>query len=434
MNVREAHYFYKMKHSFEASLSFAQSLDIKDAIARMADEFSFPKINDQKSIYFCGNSLGLQPKQAKLDISEVLTSWAGLGIEGFTKGEHPWMSYQNEISRLLMPIVGAEEAEVTAMNSLTINLHLLLQSFYQPTPSRYKILMEAGSFPSDRYAIVSMLSKAGIEASEALIELAPREAETYVRTEDILQTIENEAEHLQMVLFSGVQYYSGQLFDMAAITHAAKEAGATVGWDLAHAVGNVPLRLHDWGVDFAVWCHYKYLNSGPGAVGGAFVHRQHFDSECFEGLAGWWGNAKTSRFQMLPDFEPERGIDGWHVSTPNMIGLAAVKAGLTATNKVGLEALREKSLQLTGFLEFLLEQDALRGQLEILTPKDPMQRGAQLSVYFKDKAADIQEALLQAGVITDYRRPGVIRVAPAPLYCSFEDVFRFYGVIQSVLG
>jgi kynureninase len=434
MNVGEARYFYKMNHSFEASLSFAQSLDSIDPIAGLADEFSFPKINGQKSIYFCGNSLGLQPKQAALEISEVMKAWSELGIEGFTTGKHPWMSYQNEISTLLMPIVGAEEAEVTAMNSLTINLHLLLQSFYQPTPSRYKILLEAGSFPSDRYAIVSMLNKAGIEPSEALIELAPREAETFIRTEDILQTIENEAAHLHLVLFSGVQYYSGQLFDMASITHAAKKVGATVGWDLAHAVGNVPLRLHDWGVDFAVWCHYKYLNSGPGAVGGAFVHRQHFDNECFEGLAGWWGNAKSTRFQMLPDFEPERGIDGWHVSTPNIIGLAAVKAGLSITDKVGLQALREKSLQLTGYLEFLLGQDALRDKLEILTPKDPTQRGAQLSVYFKEQAADIQKALRQAGVVTDYRRPGVIRVAPAPLYCTFEDVFRFYSVIQDLLA
>lgn len=422
-----------MEHSFEASLSFAESLDSKDPIGRMADDFSFPKIKGQKSIYFCGNSLGLQPKQAALEISEVMSAWSTLGIEGFTKGEHPWMSYQNDISRLLMPIVGAEEAEVTAMNSLTINLHLLLQAFYQPTPSRYKILMEAGSFPSDRYAIVSMLKKAGIEASEALIEIAPREGETYISTDDILQVIENEALSLQMVLFSGVQYYSGQLFDIPLITKAAKKAGAMVGWDLAHAVGNVPLNLHDWGVDFAVWCHYKYLNSGPGAVGGAFVHSRHFGNVHFEGLAGWWGNAKSSRFQMLPDFEPERGVDGYHVSTPNMIGLAAVKAGLTTTNKVGMDALREKSLQLTGFLEFLHKQDALRDKLEVLTPTDPMQRGAQLSVYFKNKAEGVQQALLQAGVITDYRRPGVIRVAPAPLYCSFAEVFKFYVVIKEVL-
>jgi kynureninase len=423
-----------MEHSFETSLSFAQVLDSKDTIASMANEFIFPEINHKKAIYFCGNSLGLQPTQAQADISEVMTAWSALGIEGFSKGTHPWMNYQNEISRLLMPIIGAEEAEVTAMNSLTINLHLLLQSFYQPTPTRYKILIEAGSFPSDRYAIVSMLKKAGIEPSEALIELAPREGETFIRTEDILQTIEDEAPHLQMVLFSGVQYYSGQLFDMPGITKAAKAAGASVGWDLAHAVGNVPLQLHDWDVDFAVWCHYKYLNSGPGAVGGAFVHSQHFGQDAFEGLAGWWGNAKASRFQMLPDFAPENGVDGWHVSTPNMIGLAAVKAGLTVTNKVGMAALRTKSLQLTGYLEFLLNQEDLRAKLEILTPADPEQRGAQLSVYFKDKAADIQQALLQAGVITDYRRPGVIRVAPAPLYCSFEDVYRFYEVIQKVLG
>lgn len=418
--------------NFEPTLAFASALDAEDSLSKFRQEFIFPQKNGQDVIYFCGNSLGLQPRSTEATIAEVMDAWAGLGIEGFKSGRHPWMEYQQELSNLLAPLMGAQPNEVSAMNSLTINLHLLLQTFYRPAKDRLKIIMEAGSFPSDRYAVISLLKKAGLQPEEALIELKPRQGELCLRTNDILDAIEMHASSLALVLFSGVQYYTGQLFDIPAITLAAHRAGALAGWDLAHAAGNVPLKLHEDDIDFAVWCHYKYLNGGPGAVGGAFVHSKHFD-QYGPALTGWWGNHAASRFQMQPDFEGAPGIDAWHVSTPNMIGLAAVKAGLQKTNEAGIQHLRSKSVKLTAYLEYLLSTEPFKDQLQIISPADPHERGAQLSVFFKEKAEDIQEALLQAGVIADYRRPGVIRIAPAPLYCSFSDVFRCSEVIAQVL-
>jgi kynureninase len=421
-----------MSVNFEASLAFARSMDAKDPLASNRSLFYHPQADGKEWKYFCGNSLGLQPKHTRQFLENILSSWSEMGVEGFKYGQPGWMTYQQKLSSLLAPIVGALPEEVTVMNSLTINLHLLMQTFFQPTDQRTKIMMEAGSFPSDRYAVISMLKSKGLDETH-LIELRPRDGEHTLRTDDILQAIQQHGYLLQMVLLSGVQYYTGQLFEMSVITQATKAAGAVSGWDLAHAVGNVPLKLHDWGVDFAVWCHYKYLNSGPGAVGGAFVHQHHFKDHHAERLSGWWGNAAQSRFAMLPDFEPEAGADGWQVSTPNMLGLAAVEAGLSITHEVGVESLRSKSLLLTAFLEYLLLQPSLSDKLEILTPKDPQQRGAQLSVYFKNQAVSLQEQLKEAGIITDYRSPGVIRISPVPLYNSFEDVFRLYEQLKETL-
>lgn len=421
-----------MSVNFEATLSFAGAMDAKDPLASYRSLFHHPHADGKDWIYFCGNSLGLQPKHTRQYLENILRSWSQMGVEGFKYGQPVWMTYQQKLSHLLAPIVGALPEEVTVMNSLTINLHLLMQTFFQPTDQRTIIMMEAGSFPSDRYAVVSMLKSKGLDEAH-LIELRPRDGEHVLWTEDILQAIQQHGPQLQMVLLSGVQYYTGQLFDISAITQATKAVGAVSGWDLAHAVGNVPLQLHDWGVDFAVWCHYKYLNSGPGAVGGAFVHQHHFKNNHSERLSGWWGNAAQSRFAMQPDFEPENGADGWHVSTPNMLGLAAVEAGLTITHEAGIAVLRSKSLLLTAFLEFLLHQPSLSGKLEILTPEDPHQRGAQLSVYFKNQAVSLQEQLKEAGIITDYRSPGVIRISPVPLYNSFEDVFRLYEQLVAIL-
>jgi kynureninase len=418
--------------SYSASLDFAIKMDDMDPLARFRDSFIQPRVGDKPYIYFCGNSLGLQPKSTTSFLNNILSTWAEMGVEGFRYGHPAWMTYQQQLSDLLSGIVGAHANEVTAMNSLTINLHLLLHSFYRPREGRTKIMMEAGSFSSDRYAVLSFLAQHGLNETH-LIELSPRDGATCLQTDDILEAINQHAPQLQMVLLSGVQYYTGQFFDIPAITYAAHRAGAIAGWDLAHAVGNVPLQLHDWLVDFAVWCHYKYLNGGPGAVGGAFVHQIHHSTPALQRLAGWWGNAAGNRFAMQPDFIPEAGVDGWHVSTPNMLSLAAVQAGLRITNEAGMEAIRKKSLQLTGYLEYLLNHPAFKGKLQILTPSDENQRGAQLSVYFKENAEGIQQRLKQAGFITDYRSPGVVRVAPAPLYNTFTDVYYFFETIRAVL-
>jgi kynureninase len=407
-------------------------LDINDPLAGYRYNFIEPGNGNENIIYFCGNSLGLQPKSTLSYLNKILSTWAEMGVEGFRYAHPAWMSYQQKLSELLSGIMGARSDEVTAMNSLTINLHLMLQSFYKPEGERTKIMMEAGSFPSDRYAVVSFLTLHGLDESH-LIELAPREGETFLHTEDILETIQQHGPQLQMVLLSGVQYYSGQYFDIPVITKAAHQVGAIAGWDLAHAVGNVPLHLHDWQVDFAVWCHYKYLNGGPGAVGGAFVHQKHHHTSGLQRLAGWWGNAAGNRFAMQSHFIPESGVDGWHVSTPNMLSMAAVEAGLSITAAAGMEAIRKKSLQLTGYLEFLLNDPALKGKLQILTPSDENQRGAQLSVFFRENAEQIQQKLKQTGFITDYRAPGVIRIAPAPLYNTFSEVYQFYQTIWAVL-
>jgi kynureninase len=415
--------------NFDTSLSLARALDAQDPLAGFKQQFHFPQHNGSEVIYFCGNSLGLQPKGVEAALAVELQSWRNNAVEGYFKGTFPWLRYQDYLIPSLARIVGAGEHEVTAMNALTVNLHLLMQSFYRPRGRKHKILMEAGAFPSDQYAVQSQLEQHGYEYDAGVIELRPREGERTLRTEDILQAIADHAEELALVLLGGINYYTGQLFDIPAITRATQAAEAVSGWDLAHVTGNVPLQLHGWNVDFAVWCSYKYLNGGPGAVGGAFVHERYVQDTSTPRLAGWWGNDEKERFKMERGFVPKSTASGWNLSTAQVFNMVSLRASLELFDAAGMDRLRSKSLQLTNYLEFLLQQlDNV--PFEVITPAVPEERGAQLSLYFKENGKAIHQKLMENGIMLDYREPGVVRVAPAPLYCSFEDVFRFYEIIR----
>lgn len=415
--------------TFDASLAFAQQKDKEDELASFRHQFYFPQVNDKDAIYFCGNSLGLQAKSVASAIMQELDDWKNMGIAGFLKAKNPWMYYQEYFKTPLAKIVGCGEEEVTVMNSLTVNLHLLMLTFYRPTPSRFKIIMEAGAFPSDQYAVETQVKHHGFDPAEAVIEIAPREGERTIRHEDILSVIEKNADTLALVMFGGINYYTGQLFDIQSITEATHKAGAIAGFDLAHAVGNVDLRLHDWHVDFAVWCSYKYLNGGPGAVGGVYVHEKYATDPSTPRFAGWWGNDEQARFKMKKGFIAKPNASGWNVSTAQILNMASLKASLEIFEEAGFENISAKSVELTAYLEFLLQQ---LGHLnfEIITPADKRSRGAQLSLYFKEKGKEIHEKMIDSGIVVDYREPGVVRVAPAPLYCSFEDVYRFYELLR----
>lgn len=407
---------------FENSLSFAQTLDAQDPLKDFRNEFYCPMHNGEKAIYFCGNSLGLQPKATEIAIQYELDYWKKYGVEGWFSGETPWLSYHKEMSELAAPIVGALPEEVIIMNTLTVNLHLMMVSFYRPTAKRFKILMEGSAFPSDQYAIESQVRFHGFDPSVSIIELMPREGEECLRTEDILQTIENEGDALALILLGGINYYTGQLYDIEKITKSGHSVGAQVGFDLAHAVGNVPLSLNNWNVDFAVWCTYKYLNSGPGGVSGAFVHSSHFKDHLMR-FAGWWGHEEEQRFKMEKGFIPMRGAAGWQVSTAQIIPLAMHKASLKIFKQAGgMTVLREKALKLTAYLMFLLQQSS--HNFKIITPSVPEQRGTQLSVLTDEDGKKLFDYLAEKGVICDWREPNVIRLAPMPLYNSFEEVWR----------
>jgi len=383
-------------------------------------------------LYFCGNSLGLQPRQAAEFFQQELADWRELAISGYWQAQNPWMTYPQSLRGALAPIAGAREEEVTVMNALTVNLHLLMMTFYRPAGRRYKILMEAGAFPSDQYAAETQVKWHGYDPADAIVEVSPREGEMTLREEDILAAIDREKESLALVLFGGIHYYTGQLLDMGAITTAAHAAGALAGFDLAHAVGNVPLRLHDWGVDFAVWCSYKYLNGGPGAAGGAFVHEKWAQDASLVRLGGWWGNDESSRFKMQKGFIPKPTAEGWSMSTAQVFNMVCLKSSLALFEEAGIGRLQAKSRALTGYLYSLLETmdgDAFR----VITPAEPEQRGAQLSLFFGDRGKSIQQQLQEKGIVTDYREPGVVRVAPAPLYNSFEDVYRFCHILGQLL-
>ncbi|MCU0357325.1 MAG: kynureninase [Cyclobacteriaceae bacterium] len=421
-----------MKH--ENSARFARQLDKADPLKAYRSKFHIPKINGKRSHYFTGNSLGLQPKTTNSYIQDELKDWAQLGVEGHLHGKRPWLYYHHFTKKALAAIVGAKPIEVVAMHQLTVNLHLMMISFYQPTPTRYKIIMEAGAFPSDQYAVETQIKFHGFDPGEALIELEPRAGEHALRTEDILAAIHQHKDQLALVLFSGVQYYTGQFFDIRSITQAGHQAGAYVGFDLAHAVGNVPLQLHRDQVDFAVWCSYKYLNSGPGSVAGAFVHEKHAHKSNLPRLAGWWGHNEKERFLMQKGFKPIPGIDGWQLSNFPVLAGAPHLASLEIFQEAGMKVLRKKSLLLTGYLEFLLKEiDPVENHFTILTPADPKQRGCQLSLFFHRNGKRIFQALTKAGVIGDWREPNVIRVAPVPLYNSFMDVYSFASVLQKAL-
>ena len=415
--------------NFEATSSFAGAKDDADELKKFKRRFHFPQVNNSASIYFCGNSLGLQSKNIEAAVLQELQDWKNLGISGFLKATNPWMYYQEYFKPTLSKIVGAKPDEVTVMNSLTVNLHLLMLTFYKPANQRYKIIMEAGAFPSDQYAVETQVKHYGFDPETAIVEIVPREGERTLRTEDILTLIEHHGGELAMVMLGGINYYTGQLFDMQTITAATHKVGAIAAFDLAHAVGNAPLELHNWDVDFAVWCSYKYLNGGPGAVGGVYVHERFASNPDIPRFAGWWGNDENGRFKMEKGFKAKPNASGWNISTAQILNMVALKASLELFEEAGFEKLRAKSVDLTAYLEFLLQQ-LTNLNFEIITPADPAARGAQLSLYFKERGKEIHDKMIDSGIIVDYREPGVIRVAPAPLYCSYLDVYRFYEILR----
>ncbi len=415
---------YNFSMTYENSLSFARQLDAEDPLREFRSRFFIPEVEGKEAIYLCGNSLGLQPKSARDAVERELEHWQKLAVEGHFEGRQPWLTYHKQFKEPIGQLVGALPHETVVMNNLTANLHLLMTSFYQPTPDRYKVLMEGGAFPSDQYAVESQAALHGFSPEEAIVEVHPRPGEYTLRTEDITRTIEEHAGSLALVLFGGINYYTGQVFDMEAIAKAAHRAGARVGFDLAHAIGNVPVHLHDWEADFAVWCSYKYLNSGPGGVAGAFVHEKHADSR-LPRLAGWWGYDEESRFQMQKGFRPMYGADGWQLSNGPILLMAPHQAALAIFQEAGMENLRAKSKKLTGYLEFILTSGSLlKEYIQIITPAQPEWRGCQLSLLLPRIGKKVFEQISKAGVTGDWREPDVIRLSPIPLYNSFEDVFR----------
>ncbi|MFZ6664167.1 kynureninase [Peijinzhouia sedimentorum] len=419
--------------NFEYTENFAQFQDQQDPLRSFREEFSFPQVNGRDAIYFCGNSLGLQPKLAREYVNRELDQWANLGVEGHFNGDRPWAKYHHLFKKSVAELVGAREDEVVIMNNLTTNLHLLIVSFYWPHGERYKILTEAGSFPSDIYALESQVKHHGYDPEDAILELAPREGEYTLREEDILAAIEQYKDELAMVLFPGIQYYTGQLMPMEIITKEAHRIGATVGFDLAHAAGNVPVELHKWNVDFAVWCTYKYLNSGPGSVGGAFVNERFAQDNEIPRFAGWWGYNESKRFKMESGFEPMYGADGWQLSNTNILGTAAHLASMELFQKAGIKNLRQKSLELTAYLEFVIKIIDKQNIITIITPENPQERGAQLSLMIKENGRALFDNLMAAGVIGDWREPDVIRLAPTPMYNSFMDVYKFGQILAKFI-
>jgi len=413
------------------SLQFAKVMDREDPLRSFRNLFLMPKSHGKTSIYFTGNSLGLQPKTTAKFILEELKDWAVLGVEGHEHARRPWLYYHKFTKNALSKLVGAKPAEVVAMNQLTVNLHLMMVSFYRPTKHRYKILVEAGAFSSDQYALESHLRYCGFDPDDALVEIRPREGEHTLRTEDILASIALHGQQLSLILFGGVQYYTGQFFDIKRITEAGHHVGAVAGFDLAHAVGNVPLSLHEDKVDFAVWCSYKYLNSGPGAIAGVFVHSTHAHNFQLPRFAGWWGHDERERFDMRKGFKPMPGADGWQVSNVPVFQSAAHLAALKIFERTSLRTLRKKSLLLTGYLEFLLTGCDPHGEhFSLITPGNPAARGCQLSLLFKKRGRRVFNHLSNCGVMADWREPDVIRVAPVPLYNTFEEVFRFAEILR----
>lgn len=413
---------------FEHNRGFAQRLDEDDSLKDFRQLFHFPtQKNGSDFLYFCGNSLGLQPRTAKQALDSELEDWANLGVEGHFHGKKPWFHYHKFLTEHSAELVGGRHHEVVIMNQLTVNLHLLMVSFYKPTKTRFKIIMEAGAFPSDMYAIESQVKFHGYDYDEAVIEIEPREGEHTLRTEDILRTIEENGEQTALVFFAGVQYYTGQFFEIEKITAAAHSVGAIAGWDLAHTAGNLPLKLHDWKVDFAAWCSYKYLNSGPGNVSGVFVHEKHGLDENTHRFAGWWGHKESERFQMKRGYIPEPGAAGWQMSNAPVFGMAVHLSSLEIFHKAGMENIRVKSKMLTAYLQETLKyvqnnNPAL--DFNVITPENPEHRGAQLSILVKENGKALFDYITENGVIADWREPNVIRLAPAPLYNSFTDIYE----------
>ena len=417
----------------------AAAMDAADELRGFREKFCFPVRPDGLApVYFTGNSLGLMPKKARDYVDREMEDWASLAVDAHFRARTPWLPYHEFLAAPMGRVIGAAPEETIIMNSLTVNLHMMLVSFYRPTSERFKIVIEKGAFPSDQYAIKSQIDfhsrydSFGRSVGERLIELAPREGESTLRTEDIIEAIEREGNSIALILLGGVNYYTGQAFQMKEITEAGHRAGAIVGFDCAHAAGNLELRLHDWDVDFAVWCTYKYLNGGPGSAGGAFVHERHFHDFSIPRFAGWWGHDKETRFLMGPDFRPIPSAEGWQVSNPAILSMASLRASLEIFDEAGIHSLRKKSQKLTGYLEFLIK-GINSDRLAIITPADPDERGCQLSIRVKDGNRALQEKLVSRAVYCDWREPGVIRVAPAPLFNSFSDVFSFSEILRECL-
>ena len=417
------------------SLSFAQELDRSDKLHSFRDKFIIPEANGKQQIYFLGNSLGLQPKSAREYIHKIMNDWASLGVESFFHAPEPWMDYHDKLIRSLSTIVGALPHEVVVMNQLTVNLHLMLVSFYQPTTEKYKIICEAKAFPSDQYAFESHIRSKGLDPDTAIIEVAPRAGEYTLRTDDIIAKIEEHAKDTALVLFGGINYYTGQLFDIKVIANAAKQNGINVGFDLAHAAGNVDLHLHDWDVDFACWCSYKYLNSGPGAVGGVFIHEKHHN-ENLPRYAGWWGYDKPTQFKMEKGFKAMPGAQGWQLSTPAIFLYAAHRASLEIFEEAGWNDILAKQKQLTAYLWFLLDEinnSSGKKIIEFITPRNAWERGCQVSMLMLENGREIYNSLMKEGIFTDWREPNVIRLAPVPLYNTFEEVWRFSNTLRGLI-
>ncbi|MGB4776033.1 MAG: kynureninase [Daejeonella sp.] len=421
---------------FENNAEYALAQDQADPLYKFRNEFLIPKQNGKEVIYLCGNSLGLQPRSTPKYIQQQLDNWGNLAVEGWFEGETPWMFYHKEMQILMAPIVGAKAEEVIPMNSLTVNLHLMMVSFYRPKGKRCKILMEGGAFPSDQYAVESQIRFHGLDPQTDLIEIHPRQGEETLRTEDILIKINEHASELALVLFSGINYYTGQFYDLKAITEAGHKAGAYVGFDLAHAAGNVPLKLHDWDIDFACWCTYKYMNSSPGGISGVFIHEKHFDDTELKRFAGWWGYDEKTRFKMAKGFVPEYGAEGWQLSCSPVLLLAACKASLVLFEEAGgVETLNRKSKELTAYLEFIInEVNSQLGyeQFHIITPKSAIERGCQISLIAKKSGKLIFDELAKRHVIGDWREPDVIRISPVPFYNTFTDIFEFGRILKQV--
>jgi kynureninase len=419
---------------FDVSAEYAAEMDRKDPLAKFRERFYFPEAPDgSECVYLVGHSLGLQPKNTREYVEQELKDWERLGVEGHFVAKNPWMPYHRSLTEQTARIVGAKPSEVVVMNSLTVNLHLMMVSFYRPTKQRHKILVEGHAFPSDQYAVKSQIAFRGLDPKDSLNELKPRSGESVMRDEDILALIEREGDSIALIMLGGVNYASGQAFDIAAITKAGHAKGCVVGFDLAHAAGNLFLKLHEWGPDFAVWCNYKYLNGGPGCIGGCFVHERHANAKELPRFAGWWGHDEKTRFLMGPDFEPMSGADGWQLSNPSILSMCALRASLDIFDEAGIGGLRAKSVSLTGYLEFLLNQHRSQ-KFSIITPREPRRRGAQLSLRIAKDGRAVQERLAAEGVQTDWREPDIIRVAAVPLYNSYMDVHKFVARFMAALG
>ncbi|NQY05233.1 MAG: kynureninase [Flavobacteriaceae bacterium] len=419
--------------NYQATPEFAQELDRQDPLSKYRNQFHIPKDQEGNSwLYFCGNSLGLQPKKTQEYIQQELTDWANLGVEGHFEAKNPWMPYHEFLTETMAKLVGAKPIEVVTMNTLTTNLHLLMVSFYQPTDKKYKIVIESDAFPSDKYAVESQLSFHGYDPKDGLILWTPREGEELLRMEDLEGILEEQGDEIAMLLIGGVNYYTGQYLDIKKIAELGDAKNCMVGIDLAHGAGNIKPNLHESGVDFAAWCTYKYLNSGPGSLAGLFIHEKHAHNKNLKKFSGWWSHNKTTRFNMRQELDVIPGAEGYQLSNPPILSMAAIKASLDLFDEVGMDALREKSEKLTGYFEYLINAMG-SDRIKIITPSNPKERGCQLSVQVLNADKSLHNKLTEAHVITDWREPDVIRCAPVPLYNSFEDVFKMTEILKTLL-